>query len=71
MLQIDGKSPVDLSRKAKFISSIQLGDTKINYTHSTDKEHNGKPMLPEGLETINQSYGRFSGSPDISPSPDP
>lgn len=53
LLQIDGKSPVDLSRKAKFITSISLGDTKLNYAHSTDREHNGRLIAPEGLETIN------------------
>lgn len=62
---------MDLSRKAKFITSISLGDTKLNYAHSSDREHNGKLIAPEGLETINQGYGRFSGSPELSPSPDP
>jgi hypothetical protein len=30
MLEIESKSPVDLSRKAKFITSIALGDPKMN-----------------------------------------
>jgi hypothetical protein len=28
MLEIDSKSPVDLSRKAKFITTIAIGDPK-------------------------------------------
>ena len=36
MLQIESKSPVDLSRKAKFITSISIGDPKMNQFHSTD-----------------------------------
>jgi len=64
MLEIDSKSPVDLSRKAKFICSIAIGDPKLNYSHSTDHEHNGRPIgPPPGKETFNQGYGIFSGSP--------
>jgi len=54
MLEIESKSPVDLSRKAKFITTIALGDPKMNQFHSSDLEHNGKPIAPpQGKETFN------------------
>lgn len=46
MLEIDSKSPVDLSRKAKFITSIAIGDPNLNYSHSSDVENNGRPVGP-------------------------
>jgi hypothetical protein len=46
MLAIESKSPVDLSRKAKFITSIAIGDPKMNQFHSSDAEHNGRPIGP-------------------------
>lgn len=54
MLAMESKSPVDLSRKAKFITTISFSDPKLNYGHSTDKELNGKSVAPpNGLETYN------------------
>ena len=53
MLAIDSKSPVDLSRKAKFISKIAIGDPKMNQFYSSDLEH-GKPIgPPSGKENFN------------------
>jgi len=46
MLQIESRSPVDLSRKAKFITTIAIGDPKMNQFHSTDQELNGKSIAP-------------------------
>ena len=70
MLKIESKSPVDLSRKAKFITSIAIGDPKMNQYHSTDQELNGKLIAPaQGKETYNQAYGIFEGKSERLMSP--
>jgi hypothetical protein len=59
MLSLKSKSPVDLSRQAKFITTIKLGDPKLvdKYSHNLFQE--GKHIIPDGVETLNQSWSRF------------
>ena len=73
MLTLKSKSPVDLSRQAKFITTIKLGDPQLvdKYTHNLFQE--GKKIIPEGVETLNQSYGKFEMNESFynaSPSPE-
>jgi len=53
MQQLVSKSPVDLSRQAKYITTLKLGDPKTvnKYSHNLDQE--GKKNIPEGVETLN------------------
>jgi|LauGreDrversion4_2_1035121.scaffolds.fasta_scaffold233630_2 hypothetical protein len=73
MLSLKSKSPVDLSRQAKFITTIKLGDPKLvdKYSHNLFQE--GKHIIPDGVETLNQSYGKFDMNEtfnNASPSPE-
>jgi hypothetical protein len=47
------KSPVDLSRQAKYITTLKLGDPKTVNKYSHNLEQEGKKIIPEGVETLN------------------
>jgi hypothetical protein len=73
MQKIVSKSPVDLSRQAKYIATIKLGDPKTVNKFSHNLEQEGKNIIPEGVETLNQSYGKFDMNESFnsaSPSPE-